>query len=286
VGSREPSSLPTAFCLLPSDVLDLLAGLVDKSLVLYYPAGVRHPGVTAGGPWAGGEARYHLLETVRQYAADRLRGSDDGETTRGRHRDFFLEWSEEIKPRLHGAETARWFTRMEVEHDNLRAALEWCRSRGEAEKELRLAVALCRFWDTHGHLREGRAHLHAALGRGTPDLPDSLRGAALVHAGWMAFLEGDHPAARSAYEQALTVHREQRDPASVAKDLNCLAQALVEEGEFEAARALFEEALALRRELGRLSLPISVPGNLGNLALRQGDYEAARTYLEEGAFVC
>lgn len=256
-------------------VLDLLTGLVDKSLVLYRPA-------------AGAPPRYHLLETVRQYAAQRLRASgDDAETTRNRHRDFFLHWAEKIKPCLWGAEQAGWFSRLESEHENLSAALDWCGSRAnDAEQQLRLVVALSRFWDTHGHLHRGRAHLEAALSRMTPDLPCSLCTAALVHAGWMAYVLNDYPAARRYYEQALVLLRKQNDKKTRADALNYLALVAMEEKKLRLAQTLFEESLALCRECGQSARLGSVLSNLGNLALRQADYAAARSYLEQSVSWC
>lgn len=287
------------------EVLDLLTSLVDRSLVVYLPAQRpdRVPVGTGSADGAGGrisngadscvvgcpswtEARYHLLETVRQYAAERLRESDDLEATQIRHRDFFLEWAEEVKPKLRGAEQGFWFSRLETEHDNLRAALEGCRSRGDAEKELRLVVALCRFWDTCGHLREGRAHLEAALARMTPDLPYRLRLAALVHAGWMAYVQGDHPAARGYYGQALALGQKHGDRQTTADALNYLALVAMEEGDFIGARALFEESLALYRGLEQSARLGSVLDNLGTLAVWQGEYEVARAYLEQSAAWC
>ena len=218
----DSAALPAAYRLLSTDVLDLLAALVDRSLVIYRPAG-RGDRAPIG---AADEGRYHLPETVRQYAADRLRrasagdGGDERQATQNRHRDFFLELAEEIKPKLWGAEQSLWFRRLEVEHDNMRAALEECRSSGDAEAELRMAVALSRFWDTRGHLREGRAHLDVALARMAPHLPQPLRVEALVHAGWMAFVQGDYPAARGWYGQALALLREHGDQKVMADVLN------------------------------------------------------------------
>jgi predicted ATPase/DNA-binding SARP family transcriptional activator len=278
-GRRELASDPVVR---RGENLDLLTSLVDKSLVLFLPAEQGDRVLVA----PGGEARYQLLETVRQYAADRLCWSDDREATPNRHRDFFLEWAEEIKPKLWGAEQRLWFSRLEAEHDNLRAALEWCRSRGDVEKELRLVVALARFWDTCGHLHEARVHLDAALARMTPDLPYSLQAAALMHAGWMAHVQGDCPAARAYCGQALHLCEKDGDQDSRARALNLLALVLVEDGDFTAAQALFKESLDLYRKLGRAAQSGAVLSNLGSLALRQADYEAARGYLEEGASLC
>jgi predicted ATPase/DNA-binding SARP family transcriptional activator len=290
VGNGIPSDLPTAHHPLPTDVLDLLTSLVDRSLVIYRPA-IRGDRVTGG---ASGEARYHLLEPIRQYAAERLRRvpvervgkRDDPEATLNRHRDYFLQWAEGIQESLWGDEQGLWFGRMEAEHDNLRAALEWCRSRGETEQELRLVVAMSRFWDTYGHLREGRARQDAALARMTPDLPHLLRVAALLHGGWMAGVIGDYPAARRYYGQALILSREHGENRRTAQALNYLALTLVEEGELSGARPLFEGALALYQEVGPAAVPASILTNLGSLALRQGDYEVAQEYLEQSVARC
>ncbi|MGH3090644.1 MAG: ATP-binding protein, partial [Rubrobacteraceae bacterium] len=122
------------------DALDLLARLVDQSL-----------GVFRG---EGGEARYRLLETIRQYGGEKLRESGEARATRRRHADFFHSLAEEAKPKLVGTEQASWLERLETEHDNLRATLGWLEEEGEAERGLRLATALLRFWWFRGHLAE------------------------------------------------------------------------------------------------------------------------------------
>jgi predicted ATPase/DNA-binding SARP family transcriptional activator len=264
-GSKAGSLLPSAFCLLPSDILDLLTSLVDKSLVVYRAE--------------GGEGRYTFLEPVRQYAAERLRGSAEGDATADRHRDYFLEWAEEVKPKLFREDQGSWFRRVEGEHDNLRAALEWCRARREAEKELRLAVALSRFWDTHGHLREGRAHLEEALSRMTDAMPARLRAHAQIHAGWMAYVVRDFSAARGHYGAALDLCPEPGDRAVRSQVFNMLAVVAMAEGSFDEARSLLGECLAGYRERG-IPEPAGIYDNLGALALRQKEYEEARYYVE------
>ncbi len=179
----------------PEEVVDLMMALVDKSLVVFTSAdhGADDGGITH-------EARYHLLEPIRQFAAHRLSSVEEQEAVRARHRDFYLLLAEDIRPRLSQVGQELWFDRLEADHDNLRAALRWCRSQeDEVEAELRLVVALARLWDTHGHLREGRDHLEAALSRITCDLPQELRASALVHAGWSAYVQKDGLAARGHY---------------------------------------------------------------------------------------
>lgn len=250
----------------PGQVLDLLTGLVDKSLVVFRPE-------TPGG------ARYHLLETIRQHAAARLRESEDRETTPNRHRDYFLATGEEIKWKLRGPEQVRWFRYLETEHDNFRAALAWCQARNEGEQELRLAVALSRFWDTQGYLQEGWAALKAALSWITPETPPDISTAALIHAGWMTFVLCDYPASRDFFHQALALLREYGDGPSQGGAINCLAMIAMEEGDIEGARTLYEESLPLCQEPGSESRIGSVLHNLGILAAQQGDHAAAAEYL-------
>src|SRR5262249_52329461 len=145
-GNRQPpdSRLPTADTRRPDwDVLDVLLRLVDKSLVLMETG-------------TGGEARYRLLETVRQYSLDKLLEAGEMEPTREAHRDWYLALAEQAETELQGPEQGQWLDRLEAEHDNLRAALQWS---VEAEKRLRLASALWRFWYVRGHLQEGRGWL-------------------------------------------------------------------------------------------------------------------------------
>src|SRR5207248_2860146 len=131
-------------------VLDLLRSLVEKSLVLYEEA------PPAG--WSGGGERYRLLETVRQYARDRLMEGGDGAAVRGRHLDCVLALCEQVETLLLGPEQAAWLDRLEAEHDNLRAALEWAGAVSPA-KQLRLAGAAGWFWEMRSYFAEGRQWL-------------------------------------------------------------------------------------------------------------------------------
>jgi predicted ATPase len=141
------------------DVLDALLRLVDKSLVLADGAG-------AGGAAGAAEAtaRYRLLETVRQYAEEKLLDAGEAGAARARHRDHFLAWAQRAAPEVTGRDQLGWLARLEAEHDNLRAALEWSRGDG-TDRELRLAAALAHFWLLRGYGEEGRARLHEALER-------------------------------------------------------------------------------------------------------------------------
>ena len=140
------------------EVLDLLTSLVDKSLVIYEER-------------EEGEARYGLLETVRQYAAERLAEGEGADQMERRHAGWALALAEEAEPQLTSPEQGVWLTRLEAEHDNLRAALGWCeRGMGQrAQEGLRLTGALWRFWWVRGHVTEGRHWLGMALDKGGRD---------------------------------------------------------------------------------------------------------------------
>jgi len=147
-----------------SDILDLLTQLVDKSLVITETR--------------GGEARYRLLETVRQYSQDRLVEAKEAADIRRLHRDWYLDLAEEDKPRRLGLEKAPWLERLETEHDNLRAALEWSLGSGDPQAGLRLAVAAFRLW-WRGHFDEGRHWLEEGLAANDKS-PSLLRAKALA----------------------------------------------------------------------------------------------------------
>jgi predicted ATPase len=137
--------------------LESLSSLVDKSLVMVE----EHEG----------EARYRLLETVRQYAAEKLDESGEAEAVRERHARHYLALAEEAEPELTGTQQEAWLGRLETEHDNLRAALSWALAHGEAELGLRLGSALGEFWHMRGYLGEGRRWLEAALAKVDANFP-------------------------------------------------------------------------------------------------------------------
>jgi predicted ATPase/class 3 adenylate cyclase/Tfp pilus assembly protein PilF len=250
------------------EVLDLLTSLVDKSLVIAQTQAET--------------ARYHLLETVRQYARDRWREREDVLLVRARHRDYFLALAEAARPKLGGLEQARWLGMLEEEHDNLRQALTFCLEQPkEAEAGMRLAAALSHFWGTRGHQSEGRQHLNAVLAFPVRQGDLKARADALNGAGLLAQEQGDYAAARALHEESLTIERELGDKQGIAISLNNLGILADCQGDYVAARALYEESLTIKRELeDKQGIAISL-NNLGILAYDQGDYVAARVQFEE-----
>jgi predicted ATPase/DNA-binding CsgD family transcriptional regulator len=253
------------------DVLDVLSGLVDKSLM------VAETGYQ-------GAPRYRMLEPVRQYARERLEERGEAERVRERHAGFFLSLVEEAEPELNGARQAEWLDRLEEEHDNLRAAIRWALERGETEMALRLAASAAHFRYPRGYLTEGRTQLEAALAgaSGTP----AARAKALTEVGWFALEQSDHDQARRSLEESLLVYRELDDKYGVAHALECLSVAKTRLGEYGRAVQLQEESLALYRELGHeWGIAVSL-NNLGVVAQEQGNYErAAALHLESLALL-
>jgi non-specific serine/threonine protein kinase len=260
------------------EILDLLSHLVDKSLVVFDDQGYAE---TADGTAA--EPRYRLSETIRQYGRDRLLESGEGALLRDRHRDFFLRLAEQADACLRGPESARWLHRLEQEHDNLRAALEWSRGApdGDGLVGLRLAGALARFWETRGYLREGRQHLSDALALPGADAPTEERATALAGAGMLATDQGAHEEAQALYEQSLAIRRARGDRRGVANTLNSQGLLAWNQGDYASAHALCEESLAMWREIGDKRGMAGCLNNLANAAAMQGDRAAARAYYEE-----
>ena len=249
------------------EVLNLLTALIDKSLVMA----------------EGNEViRFRLLETVRQYARDRLMESGEEAAYRRRQRDYFLALAGEARKRLAGAEQGLWLDRLEREHNNLRAALEFCSGDPEgAQAGLRLGADLQRFWWIRGHLSEGRERLSAQLAHPGGQEPTRVRADALNGAGVLAFTQGDYAVAWALYEESLAIRRELEDKNGITASLNNLGLIACEQGNYAQARALYEESLAIARELGDKSSLAYTLNNLGNVANDEGDNAVARLVYEE-----
>ncbi len=245
----------------PADIVDLLTQLVDKSLVIV--------------EMHAREARYGMLETVRQYGIDRLEESGEVDDVRRRHRDWYLAWAEQAAPELAGPQQALWFARLETEYDNLRAALEWSKlEKCGAEASLRLTGALRGFWARRGHWREGREWLEAALARSTEVSPLASSGA-LLGATHFARRRGDYGLATTLGQKGLALCRALGDKDGCASFLSALGIVALLQGDYEGARALCEETLSLSRERGNKSLMGTALTHLGFVALYQRDYERA-----------
>jgi non-specific serine/threonine protein kinase len=257
------------------EVFDLLARLVDKSLVV----AERHPAQT----------RYRLLETIREYGAEQLHAAGEAESAHRRHRDWFLALATRAEPELRGPQQETWFERLDTDHDNLRAALAWSLAQGEGEHQedtvpvLRLVTALSRFWEVRGYLVEGRAWLERALGlAGSERAPLELRADALNAAGNLAREQGDYRTAQARCEQSLAIWRELGHQRGIAITLNSLGHDARNLGDYDRAAACYAEGLRLCRETGHKRGVANALNGLGILARNRGDYEQAIAYYQEG----
>jgi tetratricopeptide (TPR) repeat protein len=247
-----------------SEVLETLASLTARSLVV---ADVQ-----------GEAARYRLLETVRQYAAEKLTLAGEHDATRQRHLGWCLSLAEAAAPHLRGAGQGPWLDRLELELDNFRAALAWAIER-HVEEGLRIAAALRWFWFTRGRPAEGRGWLEQGLTVGS-SVSAEVRGRALDAAAALAHNQGDYLAARTLQEDALRIWQACDDVRSMAganSTLGIIAKAL---GEHELARSFLEEALRLAVQVGDSGMEATVQNNLAALAMDVGDYGRARSLLE------
>lgn len=247
------------------EVLIGLQRLVDRSLVL------------------AEQGRYRMLETVRQFARERMRQSDALDALSERHARYYIQLAEAAEPELKRANQAAWFERLALEHDNLRVALRWSLDADEPAIGLRLAVALARFWEVRGHYNEARRWLAEILGAAdSARQPLSFRAAGVAHAGFFAYIQGDLAAAFDMLEEGLCLARIADAPAIAAFALHGLAALASSKGEGAAQRSLLQESLAIARQLEDGWATARVLSNLGSLSCEEGDVEMGRSLLEEG----
>ena len=223
-----------------SDVLDLLGRLVDKSLVV-----VEQTSDTE-------ETRYRLLETIRQYAIEKLIAIGEAPAIRDQHLEFYLDLAEKSEPNMFGSESAAWFRRLDKELDNIRAAIEWSTNSGKADKALRIAGSLVYFWFAHGLVgSEWHDRIQQALSRPEGKERTLARAKALNGIGFMYWADVYSIDRRPELEEALSIGRELGDPWNTATALRNLGLIENIKGNFLEARTLLEESLMIWREMGR-----------------------------------
>jgi tetratricopeptide (TPR) repeat protein len=252
------------------EIFEGVSSLVDKSLIRQEE-----------GP--NGEPRFVMLETVHEFAREKLGQSAEAEQIKRVHAQFFLTLAEEADPELKGPDQLEWLERLEAEHDNMRAALSWALERKEVELALRLGDALWWFWSMRGYHSEGRRWLEEALaidGRGSPE----WRAMVLAGAGTLASEQGNYDRAKAACEEGLQLlANEAREEASEAKLclLACLGWMAWEREEHDQATELFEESLALSREMSNTWWLASSHSNLALVSHSQRDSERATELYEQ-----
>jgi tetratricopeptide (TPR) repeat protein len=247
-------------------VLDLLAGLVAKSLVLLDDHDAR--------------SRYRLLETVRQYGQEQLAAAGELTTVRDRHLDWCIALGEQATPHFRGAEQLVWLDRLETEHDNLRSALRWSMEAiGGVAMSMALAGAIWPLWALRGHLREGQRWFDEILAR-PGSVPAAGRVRALYGAQSLALHLGDHARVEALAAQGMALARQIGDSAATAGFLTNLARG---QSDVERGRALGEEGLAQAREAEVPGAIAAALQQLGNALIGACDLAGAQAYLEESA---
>jgi predicted ATPase/DNA-binding XRE family transcriptional regulator len=230
-----------------------------------------------------GEPRYSMLETMREYAMEHLRESGEVRDARHAHAAFYLALAERAAPALTGADQAVWLDRLEIEHDNIRAAMTAALEDEDAGMAVRLAGVLWRFWWLRGYLSEGRVFAEAAVARGGGGAAE--RAQALYAAGSLAQDQGDYEPAVPLLEAGLAAAREAGERQVAALCLNELGFIARDQGDYQRAIAFHEQALALQRAAGdRRGVAVAL-GNLGEIAIDRGDYERGERLMAEVAAV-
>jgi len=249
------------------DILDLLARLVDKSLVI---SDIQDSG-----------ERYRFLETIRQYAAEKLAEYNETGELALRHANYFSKMAEDSYGELWGPRQGYWLARLVANHDNLRTALDWLAiTEGNEEKLLRVAGSLWRFWEIRGNISEGRTRLEDALGK-NPSASIYLRANGLRGAGMLAHLQGDYERAAAMHKESLALFIEIGDKFGIARELDALGEIAQYKGDYLHATELHTESLALRYEVrDNEGIAISL-GQLGVIARDRADYPHARALLEQ-----
>ncbi len=260
-------------------VLNGLARLVDASL-LQSPSDASVTWEESGMP------RYTMLETVREFAVDRLIASGEHEVVQRQHADYYLKLAETLAPDLYSSQEAAALSELEDEHPNLRAALQWSLDRDEVDMAARFGVALWQFWGVHTHLTEGRVWLEAVLSRIdeaiTPKVtPPALRAKLLYVTGNLTRVQAAYPRASELFTAALAIRRRLADTHGIASCLHNLGIIAYEQGDYARAVQLNTEALGMMRPLDDVYCVALILISLGNALQAQGRPDDAKLVYKE-----
>lgn len=258
------------------DLLNLLAHLVDKSLVVVDVE--RQP---------GSEVRYRLLETLRQYSRERLREAGEEGAIQERHALFFLTVVEAADAALNGPEELPWLNRLEAEHDNLREVLRWseeshAQSHGHPQLAVKMIAVLWKFWSMRSYHNEGYATMRKVLAWPEQAAPTKARLHALNGASFLGQELGRYQETQPLLHESLAIATALGDQPDLANTLHVLAGVAVSQGDYEAARRYSEQGLAIRRQLGNAYETAQSLITWGHVPLIQEHYAEAQTLLEEG----
>ena len=249
------------------DLFEGLSSLVDKNLVQCIDRAQTEP-------------RFAMLETIREFALERLIECGEQSATRRAQAAYCLVLAEEGNPELGSSERTAWLTQCDHEIENFRSALDWLFENSNVDWSLRLCVALFRFWDMREHLSEGRARLEAIRTMAGSEHPIE-RARVSLFLGALATAQGDYQSAERFLKQGLSLYEELDDEPGIAASLNALAISARDGGDIAAAQANFERSLACWRLLSDRSAVARCLHNLANVVRVRGDYARARWALSE-----
>ncbi len=249
------------------DLLEPLSNLVDGSLMLQ---GEDHDG----------EPRFGLLETIREYAHERLVGAGEADSFTRRHAEHLAELAEAAEPRLLGRDHVSVLDRLTGEHDNIRAALRWAAAEGDTTLGLRIAAAIWRFWQERSHIREGRHWITALLAKADAEVDPVVHAKAITAAGNLAYWQGAFADAGGYYERALAIGRELGDPAKIGDGLRNLGFIAMASRDVPRAKELFGEAVTWLEKVGDRFALAEGRASFGMSQVVAGDFVIARGLLE------
>lgn len=253
----------------PTRVLELLTGLADQSLVLVDSDAVDD------------EPRFRLLETIREYASERLEESGETMAVRQRHAHYFGQLAQQALPHLEQADQSIWLARLDREQANVALALAWSISAGQVEWGLRLAADLWIYWFIRGSLTEGRQRIAALLGSAKAPIDPVTLAAALNAAGTLARYQREYADAEELISKGLSIRRGSGDDKAVADSLNNLAYVTLSRGDHARARALYEESIESYRSRGDEQGIADALSHLAHIALQERQFDLARRQADE-----
>ena len=250
------------------EVVEALDQLADQSLIRRLPD--------------FSEPRFVMLQTIREFAADRLDESGEGSATKQRHLQAFIALAKQAQPFVFGSQRKAWLDRLEMEHDNFRAALDWTIASGDARNAMQLSACLWRFWQMRGHIHEGRSRVVQALALPNSQDSPAERLQALEAAGGLAYWQADMDSAQTFYDECLELTRRTGDKRALASALyNAAFPKTVNRSAVDEALVLLDEALPIFRELGDDPGVAKTLWGLGNANYFRQNYVLARPALEE-----
>jgi predicted ATPase/DNA-binding SARP family transcriptional activator len=248
------------------EVVDAVGRLIEQNLLISSARGA--------------ETRFHMLETIREYAHDRLAERGEVDPIRRRLSEYYLGLAEDAERGLRGPQELAWHSVLEAELDNLRAALAYADELADAELALRIAGALGRFWWIHSYLSEGRRWLEDALDWGTDAAPE-VRAKALQAVAGLAWNQGDLESAKRFAEEALELYRRVADDSGTMNCLTIFGLIAKDSGDYAQAKRSFTESGELARRLAEPLAAAVALSNLATVAIDEEDYGHARNLLEE-----